>query len=78
MWVAPFARGRSVGDSLVEAVVEWAQRQRASTVALAVFENNKVAIALYLRHRFVDRGTVSGNGSRLPRERRMVRDVETL
>lgn len=36
MWVAPFARGQNVGDSLVNAVIEWAREQQASRVALGV------------------------------------------
>jgi ribosomal protein S18 acetylase RimI-like enzyme len=52
MWVAPFARGRKVGDALVQAVIEWARGQRARCVALDVFASNERAIALYGRHGF--------------------------
>lgn len=38
MWVAPFARGRRVGDALVSAVVQWASRQGAKRITLAVVE----------------------------------------
>jgi ribosomal protein S18 acetylase RimI-like enzyme len=58
MWVAPFARGRGVGDLLVDAVIEWARRQQASKVALAVFGTNDRAVALYRRHGFIDDGAV--------------------
>ncbi len=58
MWVAPFARGHGVGDSLVTAVIEWARGQRAARIALAVVESNERAVALYRRHRFVDAGAV--------------------
>jgi GNAT superfamily N-acetyltransferase len=76
MWVAPFARGRGVGDALVHAVIEWARQQRASTVALAVFEHNARAQALYLRHGFVDAGAVANTSSRTAAERSMVRVLD--
>ena len=60
LWVAPFARGRGVGDALVDAVVRWASGQGAVTVALAVIPNNEPAIALYRRHGFVDAGISDG------------------
>jgi ribosomal protein S18 acetylase RimI-like enzyme len=53
MWVAPFARGHGVGDTAVRTVVGWADRQ---TVVLSVKADNKLAIALYQRHGFVDAG----------------------
>jgi ribosomal protein S18 acetylase RimI-like enzyme len=56
MWVAPLARGRGIGDSLVHAVIQWAREQQASKVALAVFETNERALALYSRHGFVPIG----------------------
>jgi sugar/nucleoside kinase (ribokinase family)/ribosomal protein S18 acetylase RimI-like enzyme len=65
-WVAPFARGRGVGDALVDEVIVWAREQKASRIALAVFENNERALALYRRHGFVDVGAVAF-------ERKMVR-----
>jgi GNAT superfamily N-acetyltransferase len=54
MWVAPVARGHGVGDSLVHAVIEWAREQNAARVALAVFDTNHRALALYRRHGFVE------------------------
>jgi ribosomal protein S18 acetylase RimI-like enzyme len=57
MWVAPFARGRAVGDALVDAVVAWARAQNARGVTLDVMEKNTQAIELYGRHRFVDVGS---------------------
>lgn len=63
LWVAPFARGRGVGDALLDAVVRWS----AGPVSLTVKEGNAAAITLYGRHGFVDAGPVGGN------ERRMVR-----
>ena len=75
MWVAPFARGRGVGDSLVNAIVEWAREQQAAKVALAVFEGSEHAVALYRRHGFVDAGEIAGAGSGTAPERKMVRDL---
>jgi ribosomal protein S18 acetylase RimI-like enzyme len=63
MWVAPFARGRGVGDALVDAVVRWS----ASPLSLKVKEDNAPAVALYRRHGFVDAGPADVG------ERRMVR-----
>ena len=54
MWVAPVARGRGVGDSLVDAIVEWAREQCAARVVLAVFQGNEHALALYRRHGFIE------------------------
>jgi ribosomal protein S18 acetylase RimI-like enzyme len=56
MWVAPFARGRGVGDRLVQSVVEWARELGEREVRLHVVENNAAAIALYLRNGFADAG----------------------
>lgn len=60
MWVAPFARGRGVGDALIDAVVQWARTQRASRVTLAVVPQNMHAIALYTRHGFSRDGMIDG------------------
>lgn len=56
MWVAPFARGRGVGDVLIQAVIAWAREQNASGLMLSVREQNAHAIALYRRHGFTDAG----------------------
>ncbi|MFD9894601.1 GNAT family N-acetyltransferase [Amycolatopsis sp. NPDC059027] len=56
MWVAPFARGRGVGDALVVAVVEWAKEHGAERVVLRVQPSNQYAAALYRRHGFRVRG----------------------
>jgi ribosomal protein S18 acetylase RimI-like enzyme len=56
MWVAPFARGRGVGDRLVRAVLAWAHDRGAHRVELAVAEGNDRAASLYRRHGFVDTG----------------------
>jgi len=75
MWVAPFARGRGVGDSLVVAVLEWARAQRAARVALDVVEANERAMTLYRRHGFTDAGPIDCTGSGIASERRMVLDL---
>jgi GNAT superfamily N-acetyltransferase len=74
MWVAPFARGQGVSDSLVAAVVQWARGQQAARIALAVVESNEHARALYRRHRFVDVGAVDDSYSGAP-ERHLVLDL---
>ena len=52
MWVAPFARGRGVGDELVRAVVEWSLSQLRSRLTLRVLIGNDQAATLYERHGF--------------------------
>lgn len=58
LWVAPFARGRGVGDALIDVVIEWAKTRGASRLVLAVREENKHAIALYGRKGFTDGGEI--------------------
>lgn len=65
MWVAPFARGRGVGDVLVQAVVGWSDEHGADRVVLQVAEDNRHAVTLYRRHGFTDRTSVEdGSGVR--------------
>jgi ribosomal protein S18 acetylase RimI-like enzyme len=72
-WVAPFARGRGVGDALLAAVVEWATSARYDTVSLGVRTANRHAIALYNRHGFFDAGPDEQDQKPgQPAERRMV------
>lgn len=52
MWVAPFARGRGVGDALIQAVVDWARTQHARRVILGVVASNTRAVTLYRRNGF--------------------------
>ena len=68
MWVAPFARGHGIGDSLVNAVIEWAREQQASKVILAVLEGNLRALALYRRHGFIDVGANPSTNSEAERK----------
>ncbi len=71
MWVAPFARGRGVGDSLIAAVIQWARARLAARISLAVVESNEHAVALYRRHGFSDAGAIDCTGSAVS-ERQMV------
>lgn len=76
MWVAPFARRRGVADALVDGVVGWARTRDASRIELEVFADNAPAIALYVRHGFVDQGFVKDDGSARTKQRRMIRGLE--
>ena len=49
LWVRPPARGRGIGQALVEAVVGWARARGASRVHLWVTETNGHARLLYER-----------------------------
>lgn len=52
MWVAPKARGRGLGDALVQAVVAVARAQGHSQLLLDVGDENLPAIRLYARNGF--------------------------
>lgn len=58
MWVRPEARGTGSGRRLVEAAIDWAKAQHASSVVLWVVQTNDAAIALYRHCGFVPTGTV--------------------
>ena len=62
MFVRPQARGRGVGEAIIEAVAGWAIQQGAVTVHLWVTETNKPARMLYERCGF----TVTGERQPLP------------
>jgi len=58
LWVAPAARGRGVGEALVNAVLEWAKDAGHEQVMLWVVEGNSAAESLYLRTGFRRTGSV--------------------
>ena len=58
MWVAPEARGRGLGEALIEGVITWATEQGFERVVLDVGDDNPNAIALYARCGFERTGRV--------------------
>jgi len=62
MYVRPQARGRGVGEAIIEAVAGWAIQQGAATMHLWVTETNKPARLLYERCGF----TVTAERQPLP------------
>src|ERR1700691_2668171 len=49
MFVRPQARGRGVGEALIDAMIDWARAKNATSVHLWVTETNKHARLLYER-----------------------------
>lgn len=78
MWVAPFARGRGVGDALIGAIVSWAESRHAERVTLDVRNDNEHAIRAYARHGFIDSGPVSRIPDGVPAERLMIKPLTTI
>jgi ribosomal protein S18 acetylase RimI-like enzyme len=56
MWVAPIARRRRVGSSLLKATCDWAQEQGIQTLRLLVTNRNTAGISFYERNGFVRTG----------------------
>lgn len=56
MWVAPEARGRGVGDALLQAALQWARQSGAHRVGLGVAVGDTPAARLYQRAGFADCG----------------------
>ncbi|WP_406375746.1 GNAT family N-acetyltransferase [Streptomyces sp. NBC_00647] len=79
MWVNPTARGKGVGDCLIQAIERWAAERGATTLRLSVMPDNRKATALYERHGFADTGE---SGDLLPdgvgRERVMARSLAAV
>ena len=76
LWVAPAARGRGVGEALVNAVLEWAKDADHEQVMLWVVEGNSAAESLYRRTAFRRTGSVQMVRPGDPRiEYEMVRPV---
>jgi ribosomal protein S18 acetylase RimI-like enzyme len=70
MWVAPEARGQGVGESLIDAAVDWARAAGATRIVLDVADDNRTAILLYSRKGFEPNGVVST----LPPPRQHIRE----
>jgi ribosomal protein S18 acetylase RimI-like enzyme len=56
VWVAPEARGRGVGATLLDAAIGWARARKATEVRLDVTAGDGAAARLYRRMGFVDVG----------------------
>ena len=52
MWVHPEVRGSGGADTLVTALVKWAEARGATSVCLDVIKSNVRATRFYERHRF--------------------------
>ena len=73
LYVAPWARGRGVGDALVRSVLDWAGDLGLSATELTVRDGNRHAFALYRRHGFVDAGPAPDMAQGAPPGRRLRR-----
>ncbi len=76
MWIAPTARGRGVGDALVQEVERWARSMAARSLRLDVADGNRAAAGLYQRNGFRftgEQGDLMADGVR--RERVMAKQL---
>lgn len=74
MWVAPEARGRGVGEALIDAVADWARTRGFRRLFLDVADRNDAAIALYARKGFEP----TGERGHLPPPREHVTEHERM
>jgi len=56
MWVAPEARGRQIGESLIQSAISLARSKNYRMMSLDVADNNTAAISLYERMGFEPNG----------------------
>lgn len=56
MWVAPAARGRHLGERLIDEIITWGRAHGATRMEFAVTETNTHALALYRRLGFTPTG----------------------
>jgi GNAT superfamily N-acetyltransferase len=78
MWVAPRARGRGVGDVLMQAIEQWGSRNGARVLRLNVAIGNPGADRLYRRNGLAYTGE---DGPPMPdgaRQRVMAKDLQPL
>ncbi len=59
MWTSPKARGKKVGSSLIEAIIEWARGKDLKSIKLDVVDSNAAAIGLYEKYGFQKNGVIS-------------------
>jgi len=74
MWVTPEHRGRGVGTSLVEAVIDWARAAGHVHVRLDVVRGRDSAVRLYDRLGFLR----TGRSTSMPRDPDLVEDEMVL
>jgi GNAT superfamily N-acetyltransferase len=74
MWVAPERRGRGVGRSLVEAVIDWARSAGHEQLRLDVVRGRDSATRLYGRLGF----RPTGRSTPMPRDPNLVEDEMVL
>jgi ribosomal protein S18 acetylase RimI-like enzyme len=56
LWVVPHARGRSIGERLIDVRMEWGRAHGARTMEVAITEINDIVIALYRKVGFAPTG----------------------
>lgn len=74
LWVDPGARGRGVGERLIDAVERWGAEQGETTLRLLVMYDNPRAIALYERAGFTASADTDGIPTGIP-ERILVKTL---